>query len=272
MAQSCTPPSQRTWVIINDAGAGRDTVWFGFDPTATYGLNTPLCEIELPPPPPAGVFDVRFTNIPGHEGQDTPAGMGQGFLEDYRLYVGPADVDTHRVRLQAGDAGYPMTLTWDMAQILAISDSCILQDEFGGILVKVRMHAVTSVVVSNPAISTLLLIRYGQRVTGVDPISTVIPAEFGLHQNYPNPFNPSTTIRFDIQRGAQTDIAVFDILGRRIATLVGAQLAPGTYSTTWNGTNDLGLSVASGMYLVRMSALDEQGASFSAMKKIVFMK
>ena len=104
------------------------------------------------------------------------------------------------------------------------------------------------------------------------PSGADLPTEFALEGNYPNPFNPSTTIRFDIQRAAQTDIAVFDILGRRIATLVGAQLAPGTYSTTWNGTNDIGLAVASGMYLVRMSALDEQGASFSAMKKIVVMK
>ena len=89
----CTPPTMRASIVVTDATTGRDTVWFGHDPAATYGLNTPLCEIELPSAPPTGVFDVRWVNIPGHDGQDTPAGLGQGFSEDYRQYVSPAKID-----------------------------------------------------------------------------------------------------------------------------------------------------------------------------------
>jgi hypothetical protein len=67
-AQPCTPPLSRTWLYVADAGTGHDTLWFGFDTTATYGLDLHLCEYEFPPVPPGGVFDVRFVNIPGREG------------------------------------------------------------------------------------------------------------------------------------------------------------------------------------------------------------
>jgi hypothetical protein len=268
----CTPPATRASIIVTDNGAGRDTVWFGFDAAATYGLNTALCEIELPPAPPTGVFDVRWVNIPGHDGQDTPAGLGQGFTEDYRQYVSLAKVDTHRVKFQPSDGGFPFTFTWNISDIVAMCDSAILQDEFGGFLVKARMHVVNTVQVTNPAFNSLLLIRYGQLTLSVDPIGDAIPTRFALDQNYPNPFNPSTTIQFSVPRLSQTDVAVFDILGRRVATLVSEQLSPHVYNVKWEGKNDAGVAVSSGMYLLRMSAIDESGANFTAMRKLVLMK
>jgi hypothetical protein len=272
----CTPPANRTWIIVTDNGAGRDTLWFGHDAAATYGLNTALCEIELPPAPPAGVFDLRWVNIDSHSGQDTPAGLGQGFTEDYRQQFDPlpsTDIDTFRVKFQPGEGGFPFTFTWDVLGVTGICDSAILQDEFGGFLVKARMHVVNTVQVTNPAFSSLLLIRFGQKSgSSVDPVGEVLPSEFALDQNYPNPFNPSTMIQFSVPRVSQTDVAVFDILGRRVATLVSEQLAPHTYSVKWEGKNDLGVAVSSGMYLLRMSAVDESGANFTAMRKLVLMK
>jgi hypothetical protein len=248
----CTPPATRASIIVTDNGAGRDTVWFGFDAAATYGLNTALCEIELPPAPPAG--------------------LGQGFTEDYRQYVSLAKVDTHRVKFQPSDGGFPFTFTWNISDIVAMCDSAILQDEFGGFLVKARMHVVNTVQVTNPAFNSLLLIRYGQLTLSVDPIGDAIPTRFALDQNYPNPFNPSTTIQFSVPRLSQTDVAVFDILGRRVATLVSEQLSPHVYNVKWEGKNDAGVAVSSGMYLLRMSAIDESGANFTAMRKLVLMK
>jgi hypothetical protein len=266
-----TPPAARAWLIITDNGAGRDTIWFGHDATATYGLDTPLGEFELPPPPPAGVFEVRFQNKPGREGTEPPAGMGQGFAEDYRPSTQVQD--THRVRLQPGEGGFPMTITWDPASVLLMCDSAWIQDEFGGILLKRRLHVDPNAVVTNSALNTLILIRFGARGgSSVDPIDNVVPGEFGLFQNYPNPFNPSTTVRFAVARLAKTDVAVYDVLGKRVATVVAEQLAPGNYEVVWNGTNDLGTQVASGVYMLRMTAVDEQGAGFSSLRKIVLMK
>ncbi len=267
----CTPPTQRTSVVVTDNGAGRDTLWFGFDPTGTYGLNTPLCEIELPPAPPTGVFDVRWVNTPGHDGMDTPAGLGQGFKQDYRALAAGV-TDTFKVKFQPGDGGYPFHFRWATAGVIAIYDSAVLQDEFGGILLRVRMDLQDSALVTSPALSSLLLIAKGQKTTSVEPISNEIPSEFALSQNYPNPFNPTTTIRFAVKQFAKTDVAVFDILGRKIATLVSEPLAPGVYSVNWNGKNDLGVTVASGIYLLRMTAVDDQNGSFTAMRKLVFMK
>lgn len=271
----CTPPSQRTWVALNDnttPTANRDTLWFGHAADATYGLNTLLCEIELPPIPPGGIFDVRFVNIPGRAGLDTPAGLGQGFKQDYRAFVSATHIDTHRVSLRAGDGGYPFTLRWNPAGVLAMCDSAIIQDEFGGIIVKARMHVVDNVIVALDAVNSLFLIRYGQKVTSVNPIGNDVPTTFGLSQNYPNPFNPSTTVRFDVARAAKTDVGVYDILGRKVATLVSGQLAPGTYGVEWNGTNNAGVRVGSGVYLLRMDAVDENNIAFSSVRKLVLTK
>ena len=93
-----------------------------------------------------------------------------------------------------------------------------------------------------------------------------------VKQNYPNPFNPSTTIKFSIATTAFADVAVFDVLGRRIATLSSEELKPGYYTTTWNGLDNNGASVSSGVYYVRMAATGEQNVNFSAVQKLLLMK
>src|SRR5262245_15052508 len=112
---ACAPPGKRTSIIVTDAGLGRDTVYFGHDPLATRGRDTSFCEHELPPLPPSGIFDLRFANPPGYEGQQPPAGFGQGFLHDYRQQISPAQIDTHRVKFQPSTGGYPMTVSWTIA-------------------------------------------------------------------------------------------------------------------------------------------------------------
>jgi hypothetical protein len=268
-AQTCTPPTRRAMLIVNDNGTDRDTLWFGHDATATRGIDPSLCEIEFPPPPPLGVFDARFVNGPGEEGLEPPAGMGQGSDQDYRSSA--VSIDTLRAKFQPGAGGYPMTFTWTTASITAIFDSCWLMDEFGGIIVKARMHVVSQLVVASPAITSLFLVTFGP-LTSVDPISNEVPSSFALLQNYPNPFNPETRIRFAIQNQAMSEIAVYDVLGRKLATLVSENLAPGTYETTWNGTESSGLHAASGVYFVRMTADAGSGKVFSAMQKIMMVK
>ncbi len=268
----CAPGAARTWLAIRDNGAGRDTLWFGQDAAGTYGLDNALCEIELPPPPPAGVFDARWVNIPGREGLDTPAGFGQGFKQDYRQYVA-SDIDTFKLKFQPSDGGFPITFNWSTSGIApGVGDSAWLQDEFGGFIFRVRMHAVDNYVLTNPAFSSALLIRFGAAVSGVQPINDLVPQQFSLEQNYPNPFNPSTTIEFAVSHLSKTDVAVYDILGKKVATLISEQLAPGYYRVQWNGTNDLGSLVSSGVYMLRMNAVDEKNQAFSAVRKLMFTK
>ncbi len=80
------------------------------------------------------------------------------------------------------------------------------------------------------------------------PIGTIKPT-YKLSQNYPNPFNPSTTIRFAVPELGFVSLKIFNILGVEIATLVSEQLAPGSYSKQWNGSE-----FASGVYYYRLQA------------------
>ncbi len=82
------------------------------------------------------------------------------------------------------------------------------------------------------------------------------PPAFELAQNYPNPFNPVTTISYSVPRRAQVTIDVFDILGQKVRTLVVGNKAAGSYQVEWDGTDNAGRAVATGIYLYRYQAGD----------------
>lgn len=94
-----------------------------------------------------------------------------------------------------------------------------------------------------------------------------LPEEFALHTNYPNPFNPTTTIRFDLPEASDVRLEVYDMMGRRVATLINGQMSAGRYEATWNALSDSGSHVASGVYLYSM-----QAGSFKATYRMVLMK
>jgi len=81
-----------------------------------------------------------------------------------------------------------------------------------------------------------------------------LPAAYRLAGNYPNPFNPKTTIRFDLPETQSVRLAIFDAAGRRVATLVDATLPAGYHDATWNGRDDAGRALASGVYFYRLEA------------------
>ncbi|BFN38301.1 YCF48-related protein [Fidelibacter multiformis] len=89
------------------------------------------------------------------------------------------------------------------------------------------------------------------------PVSVVdgLPKTFAVHANYPNPFNPETTIRFDLPERMNVTVHVYNILGELVKTLVNnTQMPAGYHSIRWNGTNQMGMSVASGIYLYHVEA------------------
>ncbi len=95
----------------------------------------------------------------------------------------------------------------------------------------------------------------------------LIPGKFNLSQNYPNPFNPGTEISFTISKSSQVELTVFNVLGQRVITLLSDQLTEGTYNVNWDGTNNDGNVVSSGMYLYRLTS-GEQSQS----KKMILTK
>lgn len=95
-----------------------------------------------------------------------------------------------------------------------------------------------------------------------------VPETYQLLQNYPNPFNPSTTIPFSIPKGETVNLMVYDVHGRLVKNIVAnEQFAPGTYNAQWDGTNNAGQKVSSGIYFARL-----QAGAFSAATKMSMVK
>lgn len=93
-------------------------------------------------------------------------------------------------------------------------------------------------------------------------IIELAPVEYELAQNYPNPFNPSTTINFTIPQNNNVVIEIFNITGQKIKTLVNDYYASGSHKAVWNGINDNGEKVSSGIYFYTIKA----GAYFKTNK------
>ena len=94
-----------------------------------------------------------------------------------------------------------------------------------------------------------------------------IPGKFSLNQNYPNPFNPSTVISFDLPKQSQVTLVVYDLLGKEVKTLVNGNVNAGRQSVRWNGDNNSGLKVSSGIYIYRISA-----NGFAQTRKMILVK
>lgn len=99
-----------------------------------------------------------------------------------------------------------------------------------------------------------LRIIFSGTTTSADGDLPTAPKAFTLLQNYPNPFNPSTVIRFVLPQSGQARLAVYDILGRRIRTLVEGMRPAGEQQVMWDGRDDAGATVASGIYFYRLEA------------------
>jgi hypothetical protein len=104
-----------------------------------------------------------------------------------------------------------------------------------------------------------------QTATSIAEIENVVPKDFVLYPNYPNPFNPSTTIKFALPKEEYTEVTVYDIAGKEVAKLVENNLNAGTYTVSWNGKNNGGSTVSSGIYLCTIKA----GKHFQTIKMIM---
>ena len=108
--------------------------------------------------------------------------------------------------------------------------------------------------------------------TGVEPVAEeadeALPNVYALGQNFPNPFNPTTTISYDVAGdGGLVSLVIYNVNGQKVRTLVNEVKTPGFYKMVWDGRNDLGESVASGVYLYKMISGD-----FSKIQKMTFIK
>ncbi len=103
--------------------------------------------------------------------------------------------------------------------------------------------------------------------TDIDDTDNNLPTEFALSQNFPNPFNPSTTIGFSLPTASFVELSIYNIEGKKVKTLVEQNLSAGQHNIEWDGTNNSGSQIATGMYIYRMTT-----ETFSTSKKMVLLK
>jgi hypothetical protein len=178
-----------------------------------------------------------------------------------------------RVRVKTIVCGYPV---WQIHEVSAqtgggMSGQSSLPVEFGlGNALKVD-----SLVIHWPSGAVQIVTGLGANAThrleedattGVDEIAG-LPREYVLYQNYPNPFNPATTIQYALPQIANVELAIYNLLGQKVRTLVDQQLPAGYHDVVWDGRNDAGMPVGSGIYLYRMKA-----GRFVETRKMVMMQ
>jgi subtilisin-like proprotein convertase family protein len=103
-------------------------------------------------------------------------------------------------------------------------------------------------------------------IIGIDD-ETRTPRDYALHQNYPNPFNPTTTIRYDLKGAGKVTLKIYNILGQEVRTLVNKNETAGFKSVVWNGKDNMGKAVSSGLYIYRLEA-----GQFVKSHKMMFIK
>ncbi len=80
------------------------------------------------------------------------------------------------------------------------------------------------------------------------------PVLFALHPNYPNPFNPTTTLRFSLPQAGEVELSIYNLMGQRVANLVRGVQEAGPHVLQWNGRDEQGRELASGVYFYHLQA------------------
>ncbi len=216
---------------ISDARGGKQELFF------MRGSSDALpAELyDMPPLPPTGVFDVRFTS-------------------NRMLEIASGD-SVREIPVSVTSAVYPLRIRWDIKDE---GSSCVLRIGTR----EVSLFAQGSIVIGNGGDAIVLKIARGLG----------IPAEFALEQNYPNPFNPETVIKYALPVESSVSLRVFNVLGQEVCTLVDEIQSAGYRSVQWDSRANSGTQVATGVYFTRLDVKGANGAVFSGVRKMLLMK
>lgn len=172
----------------------------------------------------------------------------EGSSSSYRQSFKILDITTNNIIFEKNDAAY----SYSAPSIWDVDNDGILEAVFS----KYNYPSFTNYILEsyNTGIAT--------SISGEAPIM-----RFELEQNYPNPFNPTTTIEYNLNTSDNVKLEIFDIKGERIKTLVNGFQTPGNYSVQWDGTNNSGSKLSSGVYFYTI----QTGRNVST-KKMILLK
>jgi len=240
----------------------------GFD-ILEAGTETVLKELRVP-----DITDYAIVKLVGEDAPWTPQGfksVALGASGSVTWEITAAEAGDFRIVVFYQNYLEAQTGQVDVGDTTVISALALASNEDStGLEVLSESFALTAGAHTLKLTSSNLNVDYVQLIqetvlsVGRDHL---LPAGYALAQNYPHPFNPVTTIRYTIPRGEMVKLAVYNILGQHVTTLVNERTGPGTYSVIWNGTDMAGRMVSSGVYFYRIKAGD-----FIQVRKFTLLK
>lgn len=192
----------------------------------------------------SGTYDIQYI---------VPRTVNAHNRADYIIMVDGAPRDTFVVDQNQGSGSFVSIGEYDLPKDLSIT--LRIQDNGG--------NTNPNSVLRADAVKFLLVEE--KYVSGTE--DPEIPREFSLYQNYPNPFNPSTHITFDLPVRSPLRLTVYDITGRIVKEWHFIDHEAGRHEILWNGTNQLGQSISTGVYILRMKT-----DGFTDTRKMIYMK
>jgi hypothetical protein len=217
-------------------GSSSKTLEFGFAANATDGFDRSL-DKPVPPSSPYG------------QGLEAYFLSGDALFNHCSRDVRQAGTTARWMLEVANQAG--LTLEWDVSAISSDLDVVLMAN---GKIIDMR------------STRSLVLDRGGRFEISAGK-GLIVPSDFSLSQNYPNPFNPETEIQYGLPQAAKTTMTVYNVLGQTVKVLVDEYQQAGTYTVQWNGLDNNGEQVATGIYFCKLEA-----GHFTTTMKMVLMK
>ncbi|MEG8990047.1 YCF48-related protein [Ignavibacteria bacterium 4148-Me] len=117
-----------------------------------------------------------------------------------------------------------------------------------------------------------LIMKKKSVITSINTKKPEISGEFKLNQNYPNPFNSRTAISYELANESDVELKIYDMMGRSIKTIRYCSQPVGAHTILWDGTNDIGHLVSSGVYIYNLISSSKTGKNFFSSSKMIFLK
>jgi len=111
-----------------------------------------------------------------------------------------------------------------------------------------------SAIGTNSRGAVYIMSGWSEATSAVYDYEPTLPDGYRLSHNFPNPFNPETTIEFQVPARSQVTLRIYNVLGQEITTLINDDLSAGTYTVKWDGRDNQGHDVASGVYIYKLSS------------------
>ena len=262
------PPTGWTRTITNTGAAGTSGVMPTWCRVGTVAMTPPII-------PPEGTWQAGIWWAETHQDEwlITPQFVCPTNANlTFKTYAfrGSVNQDHYYVKVST-DNGQTWTPLWNASTLTGgwtiYSDVVTIPlADYAGQSIKLAWHAV-----DGPGNDGLWYVWFIDQVkvegtvSNEDVTSPVVQTE--LHSNYPNPFNPETTIRYSVKEATHVTIEIYNVKGQLVRTLVNEAKSAGNHNVVWNGMDNSGRSISSGVYFYKMKA-----GAYSSTKKMILMK